>query len=110
MLGNSGVIGAAADAVAQVHAYEKAWREKAAVETDPASSLLRLADQISEATARIDHLADNLNGLALALHGPRPEPVNDQVGNPTADSLSARITYLMIAVGRVTRAYEGIIR
>ena len=76
----------------------------------PDSSLLRLSDQISEATARIDHLSDNLVGLALALHGPRPEPVSDQVGKPTADSLSARVMYLMSTVERVQRAYENVMR
>lgn len=101
--------------------YEKQRREKALAanlaqstayvgESSPDSSLRLLADQVSEATVRIEHLVDNLGGLALALHGPRPEPVHDQIGKAAADSLTARITNLLVAVERAERAYGNVMR
>lgn len=90
----------------------QASAEKAAYAGEPIAqnSLMRLADQIAEATARIGFLADNLNGLALGLHGPRPEPVSDQPAQPNADSFSARVGALLSAVERAQRAYDGVVR
>lgn len=100
------------NAVNQVYAAQAAT-DKAAYAGEPIStenSLARLANQVAEATARIDSLAENLNGLALGLHGPRPEAVGDQPSQPKADSLSARIGALLMAVERAQRAYDGVVR
>lgn len=81
-------------------------------EPTPDNGLLRLANQISEAGARVEVIAGNLNSVALGIHGPRPEPVNSPAGaNAQAgDNLSSRVDALMHAIDRLQRSYESIVR
>src|SRR5690242_2317033 len=79
--------------------------------TAGATGLMRIADQLGEASARIENITQSLINVSIGIHGPRPEPVNEGIrGGNSPDSLASRISILMEAIDRLYRASESIVR
>ena len=94
---------------------QDAAQAKATYVGDPTeqTGLVRLANQISEASAQVNYVADHLTRLSIGIHGPRPEPVSTgQAGanSPNADSLSSRVSQLLVSIERLRQSYESIVR
>jgi hypothetical protein len=78
----------------------------------PAGGMVQIGENISQATRRIDSLADSLGALCENIHGPRPSAVPPEARDaaPRSDSLSYRVEMLMEAIRRLETKYEQIVR
>jgi hypothetical protein len=109
MLGENYADSAAKNYAAQNNAY--AGGLASAGQTAPASGLHPIAEGIRLATSRIDQMSAQLGELAIAVHGPRPEPVDHSGAKQhSSDSLNRRVADLLEALDRLQRSYDSIIR
>lgn len=79
--------------------------------TEPSvPGLAMLTERVNEARQRIGSVTQNLNQIALGLHGPRPEAVGPQSGIKSAESLRGRIDDLLSDIDSLESAVQSLIR